>query len=204
MKTIRTVADLQPDPHNANKGTKRGLELLERSLERNGAGRSIVVDKNGVVIAGNKTLETAAEMGLDLRVVQTDGRQLVVVQREDLDMAGEDPRARELALADNRTSEVSLDWDAEVLLNHMPGVNLNGYFFDQELAPMFGAAADEGTLSQPDNQKRTVSIDTADTRDTGETPADASPAADLPAHDVAAEDQRQVECPECGHCWEPA
>jgi hypothetical protein len=194
MKTIRTVADLTPDPHNANKGTKRGLDLLERSLERNGAGRSIVVDRNGVVIAGNKTLETAAEMGLGIVVVKTRGTDLVVVQREDLDMASEDPRARELALADNRTSEMSLDWDANVLLNHMPGVNVGGYFFDSELAPMLGQAEDDGLLARPDNQKRT----TAAPEPTVEPDPGSSP-----AHDPADEDQ-SVTCPECGHSWEPA
>lgn len=193
MKTIRAIADLTPDAHNANKGTKRGLELLERSLERTGAGRSIVVDKNGIVIAGNKTLETAADMGLDILVVKTDGRQLVVVQREDLDMVGADPRARELAIADNRTAEVSLDWDADVLLNHMPGVNLTGYFFDNELASMFGAADEAGILARPDNQQRTKAE-----------PEVEPDAAAAPAHDAADEDQTPIECPKCGHSWEPA
>src|SRR4051812_24931650 len=103
MKDIRRLSDLSPDPHNANKGTKRGLELLERSLERNGLGRSVLVDRNGILIAGNKTTERVADLDGDVEVivVKTNGRQLVVVQREDLDLTNpKDQRARELAIAD--------------------------------------------------------------------------------------------------------
>jgi hypothetical protein len=106
---------LQPDRRNANRGTARGRALLEDSLRRYGAGRSILADKHGNVIAGNKTLETAADLGLPVRVVETDGTELVVVQRRDLDLDA-DPRARELAYADNRVAELDLDWDVTQLL----------------------------------------------------------------------------------------
>ncbi len=67
-KDIRTLSDLVPDPDNANRGTERGAALLEHSLRQYGAGRSILADKNGVVIAGNKTLEQAAALGLAVEV----------------------------------------------------------------------------------------------------------------------------------------
>ena len=63
-KVVSTIKDLTPDPQNANKGTERGVEMLEQSLRSYGAGRSLLIDKNGVVIAGNKTLEAAASIGL--------------------------------------------------------------------------------------------------------------------------------------------
>lgn len=142
VKPIKKIGDLTPDPHNANKGTKRGLELLEHSLQQLGAGRSILVDRQGLVIAGNKTLERAADLGLELEVIRTDGRKLVVVQREDLDLQSTtDARARELALADNRIAQVDLDWDADVLLNRMYGVDLSEYFFDNELEKLTKGAA---------------------------------------------------------------
>ena len=45
--TVRTVPIVQLilDEKNANKGTKRGRELLEKSLGDYGAGRSVVVDR---------------------------------------------------------------------------------------------------------------------------------------------------------------
>ena len=54
------IARLVLDEKNANKGTKRGRELLGESLERYGAGRSVAVDCHNRVIAGNKTVEAAA------------------------------------------------------------------------------------------------------------------------------------------------
>lgn len=116
-KTIKAT-ELIPDASNANKGTQRGRAALEASLRQYGAGRSILVDRNGRVIAGNKTLETGVDIGLDdVIVVQTDGRQIVAVQRMDLDLAADDDqRARMLAYADNRVAELDLDFDATQLL----------------------------------------------------------------------------------------
>ena len=54
LKTTK-ISDLTPDPQNANKGTERGRGMIEDSLRRLGAGRSILVDKHNRVIAGNKT-----------------------------------------------------------------------------------------------------------------------------------------------------
>lgn len=58
---LRTVADLIPDSQNPNRGTPRGRAMLDRSLRTYGAGRSILTDRDGRVIAGNKTVEQAAE-----------------------------------------------------------------------------------------------------------------------------------------------
>jgi hypothetical protein len=101
---IRKVSDLQPDKRNANKGTERGLKALDHSLRQYGAGRSLLVDKHGRIIAGNKTAQAAADIGLeDVIVVHTDGTKLVAVQRDDLDLE-QDKAARELAYADNRVA----------------------------------------------------------------------------------------------------
>lgn len=111
---VRSLDDLTPDPLNANRGTARGRALLDRSLCELGAGRAILIDRAGTIIAGNKTAERGRQLGLPLRVVRTDGRELVAVQRSDLDLA-HDPRARELAVADNRVAELDLEWDPQML-----------------------------------------------------------------------------------------
>jgi hypothetical protein len=112
---VMPISRLVLDEKNANKGTKRGRELLEESLGKYGAGRSVVVDRQNRVIAGNKTLEAAVAAGIEsIAVIETDGSSLVAVQRGDLDLK-RDKKARELAIADNRVSEIDLDWNAEVL-----------------------------------------------------------------------------------------
>ncbi|MBI2758782.1 MAG: hypothetical protein HYX49_08900 [Chloroflexi bacterium] len=99
------MTGLKQDSHNANKGTDRGRELLKHSLQELGAGRSILADKNGNIIAGNKTFEQASALGLKMREIETNGDELVVVKRNDLDLY-DGNKARELAYADNRVAEL--------------------------------------------------------------------------------------------------
>jgi hypothetical protein len=124
-KKLSTIADLTLDPQNVNKGTERGSYLLEHSLQTYGAGRSILVDREGRVIAGNKTLEQAALMDLPVEVVQTDGHKLVVVQRTDLDLSEKSGKARGLAIADNRSSEVGYEPDPAMLALHAAEMDLS-------------------------------------------------------------------------------
>lgn len=154
MKRIKFISDLTPDPANANKGTERGLALVGHSLSQYGAGRSILCDKNGVVIAGNKTLEAAVERGLEIQTVTTDGTKLVVVQREDLDLS-DGPQARELAYADNRAAEVGLDWDAAQMMADMESVDLSGLFSADELERLTStfAAGENGMPGLPEGDK---------------------------------------------------
>ena len=95
------MTNLKPDKRNANKGTARGRELLLNSLRELGAGRSILADKDGNLIAGNKTFNAAAELGLPVRVVETNGDELVVVKRNDLDLNDKTGKARQLAGVDH-------------------------------------------------------------------------------------------------------
>lgn len=136
-KNISTINDLIPDPANVNKGTERGHYVIDWSLTELGAGRSILADADGVVIAGNKTLECAADHQLPVRVVQTDGKELVVVQRTDLRLSGagkEREKARQLAIADNRASEVGYSADVEILLGHaQSGVDLSALYRESEI-----------------------------------------------------------------------
>ncbi len=109
-KKIDTLADLTPDGENFNRHTEFGQKLLEDSLRKFGAGRSILVDKDGNIIAGNSTTETAAAIGMeDVIVVPTDGKKLVVVQRTDLSLDSRE--GREMALADNMTALKGIDLD---------------------------------------------------------------------------------------------
>ena len=106
--------DLIQDDRNLNKGTERGQQLIEKSLREFGAGRSILLDKNNRIIAGNKTHKNAELAGLDdVIIVETDGTKLVAVKRTDVDL--DTKQGREMALADNATVKVDLQWDTEEL-----------------------------------------------------------------------------------------
>lgn len=166
------LTDLTPDERNANAGTPRGRSMVEESLRRYGAGRSILVDRNGNIIAGNTTHEAAIDIGLtDALIVKTDGRRLVVVQRTDMDI--DSPAGRALAVADNRTSEVGLSWDPSVLaeLTADAAIDLSALFSNVELADLLGAQAPAPKF----------------------TPESPAHRLDELAHDTT--------CPACGHTW---
>lgn len=137
-KSTFNTTDLTQNAQNANHHTERGRTMLENSLREYGAARSIVLDKNGVIIAGNLTAEYAAECGITkVRVVRTTGDELVAVMRTDLDITF-DVRAKELALADNRTAQVGIDFDPAVLQAlEAEGVNLDSFFSSDELQNLF-------------------------------------------------------------------
>ncbi len=104
------INELTQDQHNFNKGTAKGKKLMNKSLKELGAGRSILLDKNGNIIAGNKTQLAAIEAGITkVRVIETTGDELVAVKRTDVDL--DSNKGREMALADNAASRLNLEWD---------------------------------------------------------------------------------------------
>ena len=139
-KDITRISDLIPDANNYNKGTEFGQGLIEKSIRKNGLGRSLLLDKNGKVIAGNKTLEGTVAAGFadeDIIVVKTDGKKLVVVQRTDLDL--DTRKGKEMALADNATSKANLAWDYEALSADFESVELEAWgVFAEESEGGFG------------------------------------------------------------------
>jgi len=135
------IEDLVPDAHNPNLGTARGRAFVETSLKKFGAGRSILIDRKGQVIAGNKTLEAARRAGFKkVAVIQTDGDTVIAVGRTDLDLE-KDEKAKELAIADNRSSELGLDWDPETLKAR--DVDLAQFWNEAELERLMGTGAEE-------------------------------------------------------------
>ena len=115
-KVIETnIESLVPDNKNFNKGTQYGDHLMDESLRKFGLGRSILIDKNNRIIAGNKTAEKAADIGFtDVVVVEVDGNQLVAVKRKDIDL--DSAKGRELALADNATGKANLCFDTDLIM----------------------------------------------------------------------------------------
>jgi len=176
-KELKTISDLRPDDHNANKHTERGRYMVEQSMRTTGAGRSIVTDANGVVLAGNLTLEVAEALDLPVKVVQTEGDMLVVVQRTDLDLSNDEgDRARRHAWHDNRTAEVSIDLDVQIYAADLEaGIDLSDMWFEDEKNAMLEEVAEQTGAVMPDFEP--VS-------------ADEQPRLDQ---------KKPVTCPECGH-----
>ena len=110
-KEIKTAADLKQDGNNYRKHSDTNKARIKKSIDEAGLGRSVVVDADGVLVAGNG-VQQVIDPETPVRVVETDGTELVVVKRTDLHTG--DPRRKTLALADNSTAD-DVEWDFEAI-----------------------------------------------------------------------------------------
>lgn len=61
---VMDISQLVPDDHNFNRGTEEGAKLMQKSFTELGAGRSILLDRDNRIIAGNKSQKAASEAGI--------------------------------------------------------------------------------------------------------------------------------------------
>lgn len=156
--TIVDLTEFKPDPANPNKGNSRGREVLDSSVKDLGAGRSLVADKDGVIVAGNKTREAMLKQGLTKAVVvHVDGDTPVVVQRGDMDMADPTGKARRYAFMDNRAGELSLTWDDQQVINAVnAGLDMSALWSSTELDALVNGPTDlAGGKKDPEGAKAT-------------------------------------------------
>ena len=82
---MTSINDLQNDHKNARKRTDRSSKLIKESLQKFGAARSIVIDENNRILAGNGTIAGAKAAGIkNLKVIETDGNEIIAVKRTGL------------------------------------------------------------------------------------------------------------------------
>jgi DNA modification methylase len=132
MPTLQT---LKPDPTNRRTHNARNVAMIADALKQVGAARSIVVDEDNVVLAGNGVVQAAKAAGLSkVRMVDATGDELIAVRRRGLT----DAQKRALALYDNRTAELAT-WDvAQLLADQAQGLDLQTFWTDEELAALLG------------------------------------------------------------------
>ena len=125
------LKDLIPDPANRRKHTPRNLGMVADALREVGAARSIVIDENNVIMAGNGVSAAAGEAGITrVKVVEAAGDELVAVRRVGLT----DEQKRALALYDNRTGELA-EWDwAQLATDKAAGLPLAPWWTASEAA----------------------------------------------------------------------
>lgn len=127
------MQDIKFDSRNYRIHDDKNKELIAKSLDECGAGRSIVIDNDNEIIAGNGIFEAWGDR--PVKVIETDGSELVVVKRTDLNRS--DFKRDKLAIMDNTTSDSSkmdipllqVDFPDIELLNEMgiemPDVEIN-------------------------------------------------------------------------------
>jgi hypothetical protein len=186
----RDISDLLPDPENLRKHNARNIGMIQEGIHEVGLARSIVVDEDLVVLAGNGVVEAAAAAGIRrVRVIHADGDEIIAVQRSGLS----EEQKKRLAIYDNRTSELS-QWDAEALRNLMelePEMT-EGLWYDDELARDLARLERSADPFAPNVDPLTSSHKT-----TEEEVRAARKKLDEAFR--GKDDYKPVTCPECGH-----
>jgi DNA modification methylase len=143
------IKDLVPDKENRRAHNPRNIGMVVDALQQVGAARSIVIDEDNVILAGNGVTEAAAEAGITrVRVVDASGDEIIAVRRSGL--TPEQKRA--LAIYDNRTGELAT-WNFDQLKSDLDaGLGLQPFWTEEETAQMLAKRfpAAEG-LTDPDD-----------------------------------------------------
>ena len=160
----KKLSDYTPDGKNINQGSEYGTHLLRKSIQEVGLGRSVLADKHGKLIGGNKTAEMAAELGFEEVIeVETNGRQLVVVRRTDLEL--DSAEGRKMAILDNTVQKHNYVEDIEIAEVHCEeydltpaqlGIDLN-HDYKQKLDPTYN----HKEVSDDDIKKAATKLDEA-------------------------------------------
>jgi ParB-like chromosome segregation protein Spo0J len=113
IKTLQ-IKDLTPDPNNARQHDDKNLKAIQGSLKQFGQRKPIVITEDGVIVAGNGTVEAAKRLGwLEIETVTVPG-----------EWTPEQTKA--FALADNRTAELAA-WTPEVLAAQLVELEASGF-----------------------------------------------------------------------------
>ena len=166
------IEELAQDRHNFNRGNEQGQELMERSFKELGAGRSILLDRNGNIIAGNKSQKAAIAAGIKrVRVVETTGDELVAVKRTDVDI--DSAEGRKMAYLDNLTTQVNLTWDEtelEAVQADVEGFDIADFGFDIEDLPQVTFPTGDDVHTNSSNSDNEESDNEEDTDPDGDAP----------------------------------
>ena len=152
---LETVAieSLTLDPQNARKHSNRNLDAIKASLRKFGQRKPIVVH-NGVVIAGNGTLEAAKSIGW---------KEIAISRCPD---DWDSDTAKAYALADNRSSELG-EWGEDILAAQLAELDEKGWdttelgFTSKEFEDALEHEGPEAKLSKTSVEKASQSPDSS-------------------------------------------
>ena len=117
------LKDIKYDKKNYRKHSDQNKALIKKSIEEVGLGRSVVIDSENELIAGNGVVSQLPK-GTKIKVIETDGSELVVVKRTDLKT--NDEKRKQLAIMDNSTGD-KVEWDYPLLQADFDGPELEDF-----------------------------------------------------------------------------
>lgn len=103
---------------NLNKGTDKGRDMVQRSIDKFGMRDAVVIDKNGEIISGNHRKKAATKRGITKeRIIEANSDEVIAIQYNDIDLST--PEGKELALALNQTAKFNINIDEDIAIEEL-------------------------------------------------------------------------------------
>ena len=146
------MAKIKLDSKNYRVHTDKNKMIIDKSLKELGAGRSILIDSENEIIAGNGVFEQAEKQNIKIKIVETDGTELIAVKRTDLKT--NDKKRKKLALIDNHSTDTS-NFDFEVINVDFEEVELEEWGIEESLINLDNIKSNEDR-QMPDKNNMVV------------------------------------------------
>ena len=146
------MAKIKLDSKNYRVHSDKNKMIIDKSLKELGAGRSILIDSENEIIAGNGVFEQAEKQNIKIKIVETDGTELIAVKRTDLKTG--DKKRKKLALIDNHSTDTS-NFDFEVINGDFEEVELEEWGIEESLINLDNIKSNEDR-QMPDKNNMVV------------------------------------------------
>ena len=146
------MAKIKLDSKNYRVHTDKNKMIIDKSLKELGAGRSILIDSENEIIAGNGVFEQAEKQNIKIKIVETDGTELIAVKRTDLKT--NDKKRKKLALIDNHSTDTS-NFDFEAINVDFGEVELEEWGVEESLINLDNIKSNEDR-QMPDKNNMVV------------------------------------------------
>lgn len=116
--STRRINELKPYEKNPRKNDS-AVDAVAESIKEFGFKNPVIIDKDGVIVAGHTRLKAAKKLGLE---------EVPVIMADDLS----EEQVKAFRLADNKTAELA-GWDFDLLseeLTEITGLDMSGFGFD--------------------------------------------------------------------------
>lgn len=143
------MKDIKYDSKNYRTHSEKNKRIIKKSVDELGAGRSILLDSQNIIIAGNGVKEAWGDR--PVKIIETDGSELIAVKRTDLNT--DDKKRQTLSLIDNHASDTS-DFDNELVNSDFDKDDLDEWEFDSSFSEQLEAKEDNYVI--PDEIKTDI------------------------------------------------
>lgn len=114
METFIKMIKIKYDNLNTNKHTLKGMELLDKSIDKVGIIESYTVSNDGVIISGNARHEKiSAKFTKEPIVIETDGTEPIIIKRTDIE--SNTKIFHEASILANTTANRNFNLDTELI-----------------------------------------------------------------------------------------